>query len=104
MNLEFTWDKRKAKSNYAKHGVSFDVAKSVFKDPFAIEFIDDRRDYGEERFVILGMVDYLVLYVAYSERDEVIRIISARRATKYEEQVYFQQGPQGTSFDDTKRH
>jgi uncharacterized DUF497 family protein len=104
MDLKFAWDKSKAKNNYAKHGVSFDLAKGVFKDPFAMEFLDDRQDYGEERFVIIGMVDDHLLHVAYTERNEVIRIISARRATKHEEQAYFQQGPQGTSFDDTKRY
>jgi hypothetical protein len=90
MNLKFGWDKSKARSNYAKHGVSFDLAKGVFKDPFAIEFLDDRQDYGEERFVIIGMVDDYLLYVAYTERNEVIRIISARRATKHEQEAYFQ--------------
>ncbi|MGA3328083.1 MAG: BrnT family toxin [Terriglobia bacterium] len=100
MNLKFGWDKSKARSNYAKHGVSFDLAKGVFKDPFAIEFLDDRQDYGEERFVMIGMVEDHLLYVAYTERDEIIRFISARRATKHEEQVYFQQNTQGDSSDD----
>jgi len=90
MNLRFEWDKLKAKNNYAKHGVSFDLAKKVFKDPFAVEFLDDREDYGEERFVILGMVDGHILYVAYTERNETIRIISARRATKHEQETYSQ--------------
>lgn len=89
--MKFAWDKPKAKSNYAKHGVSFELAKEVFKDPFAIEFLDDRQDYGEERFVILGRVDDHVLYVAYTERNEVIRIISARRATKHEQEIYFKE-------------
>jgi uncharacterized DUF497 family protein len=90
MNLKFRWDTSKAKNNYAKHGVSFDLAKSVFKDPFAIEFLDDRENYGEERFVIIGMADDYLLYVAYTERNEIIRIISARRATKHEQEAYFQ--------------
>jgi uncharacterized DUF497 family protein len=90
MNLKFGWDKSKARSNHARHGVSFDLAKGVFNDPFAIEFLDDRQDYGEERSVIIGLVDGQLLYVAYVERDEVIRIISARRATKYEQEAYFQ--------------
>jgi uncharacterized DUF497 family protein len=90
MSLKFAWDKSKAKDNYAKHGVSFDLAKRVFEDPFAVEFLDDRQDYGEERFVIIGMVDDYLLYVAYTERNEIIRIISARRATKHEQEAYFQ--------------
>jgi hypothetical protein len=88
--LRFGWDRSKAKDNFAKHGVSFDLAKEVFRDPFAIEFLDDRQDYGEERFVIIGMVGGQLPYVAYAERNEVIRIISARRATKHEQEAYFQ--------------
>ena len=97
MNLKFGWDKAKAKNNYAKHGVSFELAKGVFNDVFAIEFLDDRQDYGEERFVIIGMVDGHLLYVVYTERNEIIRMISARRATKHEEEAYFQQEEQGAS-------
>jgi len=91
MNLNFEWNKSKARDNYAKHGVGFELAEKVFKDPFAVEFPDEGQDYGEERFVILGMVDRHVLYVAYTERKEAIRIISARRATKDEEDAYFQE-------------
>jgi uncharacterized DUF497 family protein len=89
--MRFVWDKTKARNNLAKHGVSFAEATRVFEDAFAIEFLDDRQDYGEERFVIFGMVDGEVLYVAYTERDETIRMISARRATKDEEENYFKQ-------------
>jgi len=73
MTLKFEWNKSKAKDNYAKHGVSFELAKKVFKDPFAVEFLDDRQDYGEERFVTIGIVDSHILYVAYTERKDVIR-------------------------------
>lgn len=72
MKLKIEWNKSKASDNYVKHGVSFEVAKKVFQDPFAVEFLDDRQDYGEQRFVILGMVDGCVLYVAYSEGDEIV--------------------------------
>jgi uncharacterized protein len=93
MILKFEWNKSKAKDNYAKHGVSFELAKSVFKDPFALEFLDDRQDYGEDRFVIIATVDGSILYVAYVERNGVIRIISARRATKHEQETYLQENP-----------
>ena len=84
MKLEFEWDKAKAKANFRRHGVSFDLAKTVFKDPFAIERLDDREQYDEERFVIIGVAEgKVVLFVAYTERQERIRIISARRATQY---------------------
>ena len=89
MNLKFEWDKSKAKNNDAKHGVRFEWAKKVFKDPFAIEFIDDRQNYGEDRFVIIGMIEGHIFYVAYTERNDIIRIISARRATKHEQEAYF---------------
>jgi uncharacterized DUF497 family protein len=72
--------------------VSFDLAKTVFRDPFAIDFLDDREEYGEERFVMIGMAEgKVLLFVAYTEREEHIRIISARRATQYEQDEYFQQ-------------
>ncbi len=91
MELEFEWHEAKAEANFRSHGVSFDLAKTVFKDPFAIEFLDDRDDHDEERFVIIGMADgEILLFVAYTEREERIRIISARRATQYEQDDYFQ--------------
>jgi uncharacterized DUF497 family protein len=61
--------------------VSFEVAKTVSQDAFAIDRLDDRENYGEERFVIIGMAEgHILLFVAYTERGERIRIISARRA------------------------
>jgi uncharacterized protein len=91
MTLKFEWNKSKAKDNFERHGVTFDLAKEVFKDPFAVEFLDDRQDYGEERFVIIGLVGTHVLYVAYTERRDAIRIISARRATNHEQETYLQE-------------
>jgi uncharacterized DUF497 family protein len=92
MKLKFEWDDAKAAANLRAHGVSFDLAKAVFNDPFATERLDDREDYGEERFVIVGRVEgNVLLFVAYTEREEQIRIISARRATQYEQDDYFQQ-------------
>ena len=68
------------------------MARTVFKDAFAIERLDDRADYGEERFVSIGMAEGgVVLFVAYSEREGSIRIISARRATQREQDDYFRQ-------------
>jgi hypothetical protein len=72
--------------------VSFDLAKTVFKDPFAIERLDDREEHDEERFVIIGAAEgRVLLFVAYTDREERIRIISARRATQNEQDDYFQQ-------------
>ena len=89
--LSFDWDDDKAEENYAKHGVSFEFAKLVFNDPFAVEREDDRQDYGEERFVLIGMAREVVLFVVYTEREERIRLISARRATKLEREDYVKQ-------------
>ena len=92
MKLEFEWHEAKAEANFRRHGVSFDLAKTVFEDPFAVELLDDREDHGEDRFVIIGMAEgKVLLFVAYTEREERIRIISARRATQYEQDNYFQQ-------------
>jgi uncharacterized protein len=92
MKLEFDWHGAKAEANLQAHGVSFELAKTVFKDPFAIERVDDREDYGEERFVIIGMAEgHVLLFVAYTGREERIRIISARRTTQREQDDYFKQ-------------
>jgi len=94
MKLEFEWDNAKADANFSAHGVSFDLATTVFRDRFAIERLDDREDYGEERFVMIGRAEgNILLFVAYTERknNERIRIISARRATQNEQEDYFQQ-------------
>jgi uncharacterized DUF497 family protein len=89
MSDAFEWDETKAADNYAKHGVSFELATTVFKDPFAIERLDDREDYGEDRFILIGTMEGVVFTVVYTERNGRIRIISARRATKHEQDDYF---------------
>jgi uncharacterized protein len=86
---DFEWDEAKATENYAKHGVSFELATKVFKDPFAIERLDDREDYGEDRFILIGTAEGTVLTVVYTERNSRIRLISARQATKREQDDYF---------------
>jgi uncharacterized DUF497 family protein len=89
MSNEFEWNEVKAAENYAKHGVSFEMASLVFKDPFAIERFDNRQDYGEDRFILIGMAEGTLLTVVYTERNGQIRIISARQATKHEQDDYF---------------
>ena len=91
--LRFEWDAAKAARNEADHGVTFDVAMLVFGDPFALEWRDDREDYGEDRYVVLGMVDGRVLYVAYTMRGDAIRIISARGAEPKERRRYHEENP-----------
>ena len=87
----FAWDDAKAAENLAKHGVSFMTARRVFGDPFAIERLDDRHDYGEDRFVTIGMVDNRLLCVAYTMRGATVRVISARGAEPYEHRQYHEE-------------
>lgn len=86
--LEFEWDEEKAVENLRKHGVSFELATLAFRDPLAVEWIDEREDYGEERTILLGMADGTILVVVYTERGERLRLISARRATRHEQDFY----------------
>lgn len=89
--LHFEWDERKAAANLAKHGISFEEAKSVFYDEHAL-LIDDPDHSGEEdRFVLLGLSSALKLLVVchcYRGENEVIRIISARKALAKEAKFY----------------
>jgi uncharacterized DUF497 family protein len=88
-NLQFEWDERKAARNMEKHQVDFDEAKTTFDDPMFISFIDDEHSLDEERYITIGFSDRgRLLLVAHTEREGQIRIISARKATKQEEQYY----------------
>jgi len=91
MSHDFEWDEAKAADNDAKHGVSFDMATLVFEDPFAIERLDDREDYGEDRFILIGLAEGVLLTVVHTERNGRVRIISARQATRHEQDDYFAQ-------------
>ena len=89
--ITFEWDANKDKSNQKKHGVSFDEARSVFFDENAVQFYDEQHSSEEDRFLMLGMsIQARVLVVCHCERSdgEVIRIISARKATKSETKYY----------------
>lgn len=91
----FEWDDEKAKSNFAKHHVSFDLAKRVWDDPFVFVGLDDVVN-GEQRWRAVGIVGSVMLLVvihAYPDKnsDERIRIISARQATKHERKNYEQE-------------
>lgn len=90
MSIEFEWDDAKAARNIRDHeGITFTQAAAAFHDLFAVEWIDEREEYGEERSILLGMTEGQLLYVAYTERGGRMRIISARRATRYEYTLYF---------------
>ncbi len=89
--MRFEWDENKNKTNIQKHGVSFEEAKSVFYDDFAIQFYDDKNSKEEDRFLMLGMSgESRLLLICHCERDfgHSIRIISARKATKEESKHY----------------
>jgi hypothetical protein len=91
LSLDFEWDDLKAAENVRNHGVTFAQAALAFRDPFAVEWIDLREAYGEERIILLGMIGDQLLTVVYTERAERIRIISARRATRNEQDYYYRQ-------------
>lgn len=89
--MRFEWDNRKAESNQQKHGISFEEAETVFYDENARLMYDPEHSLEEERYIILGISDSLKLLIVchlYRENDELIRIISARKATKQEGQQY----------------
>ena len=90
MPLTFEWDADKAASNIAKHGVTFDEARTVFGDPLAVIFDDEEHSLDELREIIIGhSVLRRLLLVSFTERgDEVVRIISARKANKRERKDY----------------
>ena len=92
--IEFNWDPAKAKRNQKSHGVSFEEAKSVFFDDYARQFFDESHSEHEDRFLMLGVSNHSrILLVCHCELEsnEVIRIISARKATAKERQLY--EGP-----------
>jgi hypothetical protein len=87
--LKFEWDETKARSNLAKHGVSFEEAASVFGDPLALTFVDPDHSLGEKRWLTFGVSSSdRLLVVAHAERGRSIRIISARKATRQERGIY----------------
>ena len=77
---KFQWDDRKAASNVVDHNITFDAARLVFGDPFALDWLDESEDYDENRYCIIGMSEGRLLLVAYTMRGNAIRIISARLA------------------------
>ncbi|CAG0951345.1 hypothetical protein ANRL3_00257 [Anaerolineae bacterium] len=88
--MRFEWDETKRRINLRRHGIDFVDGENVFRgDTLTIE--DTRLDYGETRYVRLGLLKGRVVAVIHTEQDNVIRIISIRKATKYEEEKYLKQ-------------
>jgi uncharacterized protein len=88
---EFEWDDAKARLNIRNHGLSFEVAKEAFSDVFAVEWADERENYGEDRYNITGMVQGRLITVTFTIRETRIRIISARKAEPMERRRYHEQ-------------
>ena len=87
--MEFEWDEEKATLNEWKHGVPFPFATRVFLDENRLEWIDTRRQYGEPRWITIGLIESVEIAVAYTLRGENIRLISARKAERHEREDYW---------------
>lgn len=88
--MKFEWDEAKRVENIKKHGIDFADVPAMFEsDVFTIE--DHRFDYGETRYITFGLLEFHVIVVAHTDENDVIRIISARKATKNEEKRYFEE-------------
>ena len=87
--MEFEWDKNKAATNLSKHSISFDEAKTVFQDPFYIVFDDPDHSFEEDRRIAIGQsAQDRLLFLSYTERGNAVHLISARKATRRERELY----------------
>ena len=87
-HMRFTWHGAKRESNLQEHGLDFVDAPEVFEGP-TFTYEDDRFDYGEERFVTLGLLRGIVISIVHTETPRRIHIISFRKATKHEQAIFF---------------
>ena len=97
--LRFEWDKKKDKANIEKHGISFEEARSTFYDEYAMQYYDSEHSEDEDRFLLLGLsfsAKTLVVCHCLREEDMVIRLISARKANKSEQAVYWSEKNEST--------
>ena len=89
--MEFEWDKNKAIVNLSRHNILFDEAKTVFQDPFYVVFDDPDHSFEEDRCIAIGQsAQNRLLFVSYTERGNAVRLISARKATCSERELYEQ--------------
>ena len=89
MELRFEWDERKNALNQKKHGVSFEEAAVVFKDPKRVEMFDVKHSIFEDQLITIGLGDSILLKVFFTERNNSIRIITARKAKKKDKEEYY---------------
>ena len=87
--MTFTWDETKRRANIAKHGLDFADAEKMFAGPMVL-FEDDRSEYGEQRMIGIGLLDYLVVLIVHVETNDTIRIISLRKAESDETDLYYE--------------
>ena len=90
MGTKFEWDEPKRQTNIRNHGIDFVDIPSLF-DGITATFEDARYDYGETRFITLGLLKSHVIVVVHAEREQIIRVISARKASRHESELYFRQ-------------
>jgi len=89
LSLIFEWDSEKAARNLRKHGVAFEEAKTVLRDPLSTTIPDPDHSIGEERFISMGLSDRRrLLVVAHTENDQTVRLIHARQASRAERRKY----------------
>jgi uncharacterized DUF497 family protein len=88
MAVRFEWDEAKAQANLRKHGLDFTSCETVFEG-YTVTAEDTRTEYGERRFVTLGLLEGRVVSVVHTETARTIRIISIRKATRHEQEAYF---------------
>lgn len=87
--MRFEWDADKASKNFAKHGVSFVEAMEVFSDPHALDNYDAAHSVSETRFFTIGLSSRRLLFVVYADvANDIVRLISARKATRVERELY----------------
>lgn len=86
--MRFEWDEEKRRANFEKHGIDFADVENIFNDE-VYTIIDNRFDYGEIRYLSLGLLFGEVIAISHTESDEIIRLISARKAVKHEQETYF---------------
>ncbi|HEX9629373.1 MAG TPA: BrnT family toxin [Pyrinomonadaceae bacterium] len=86
--MRFEWDEAKRRSNLYRHGIDFNAIKKILVDP-TISVVDDRFDYGEMRLQTFGLLNGKGVVITHTETDDVMRVISIRKATKHEEKTYF---------------
>jgi uncharacterized protein len=84
----FEWDEKKRQSNLIKHRVDFKDARKIFKG-ITLTFQDNRYDYGEQRYITMGLLSEIVVVIAHVEVNDIVRIISMRKASKHESKLFY---------------